>query len=96
MLLNEAVLHSFNVEGWTMVDHHAASQEFIRFEEREISEGRNVSGDWSWLVPPLSSSLSPIFHRKYNLQVELPNFLYQVEPWTTVRGHDLLAKSAQA
>lgn len=96
VLLNEAVLHSFNVEGWTMVDHHAASQEFIRFEERETSEGRKVSGDWSWLVPPLSSSLSPIFHRQYNLQVELPNFLYQVAPWTTVRGHDLLAKSAQA
>lgn len=96
VLLNEAILHSFNVEGWTMVDHHAASQEFIRFEERETSEGRKVSGDWSWLVPPLSSSLSPIFHRQYNLQVELPNFLYQVEPWTTVRGHDLLAKSAKA
>lgn len=96
VILNEAILHSFNVEGWTMVDHHAASQEFIRFEERETSEGRKVSGDWSWLVPPLSSSLSPIFHRRYNLQVELPNFLYQVEPWTTVRGHDLLAKSAKA
>jgi len=94
VLLNEAILHSYAEDGWTMVDHHAASREFLRFEEREASEGRAVSGDWAWLVPPMSGSLSPLFHRDYEPRLDLPNFLYQRDPWQTERGLALLAAHA--
>lgn len=91
LVLNEAILHSYAEDGWTLVDHHAASREFLRFEAREAVEGRQVSGDWAWLVPPLSGSLSPLFQRNYETRVELPNFLYQREAWQTPRGAALLA-----
>lgn len=75
--LNEAVIHSFEQDGVTLVDHHHASGQFMRFMQRENECGRKVHGDWSWLVPPVSGSTSPIFHTSYNLHAEMPNFFYQ-------------------
>ncbi|MFP3514162.1 nitric oxide synthase oxygenase, partial [Peribacillus sp. SIMBA_075] len=49
--LNVAVLHSFKEQGVSIVDHHTASQQFRRFEEREEKCGRAVTGDWMWLIP---------------------------------------------
>lgn len=75
--INEAVIHSFAQDGVTLVDHHHASGQFMRFVQREIQCGREVNGDWSWLVPPVSGSTSPIFHTSYNPHAALPNFFYQ-------------------
>ena len=61
--LNAAVLHSFAAAGCRIVDHHTASQEFIRFCTIEEQAGRPVSAEWEWIVPPLSSSATPVFHR---------------------------------
>ncbi len=61
--LNAAVLHSFAAAGCRIVDHHTASQEFIRFCTMEEQAGRPVSAEWEWIVPPLSSSATPVFHR---------------------------------
>ncbi len=79
--LNEAVLHSFAEDGVTMVDHHSATAQFMRFQHREAQAQREVKGDWSWLVPPLSGSTTPVFHGSYDTRVELPNFFYQDSPW---------------
>lgn len=79
--LNTAVLHSFAEAGITMVDHHTASAQFIRHIENEKSQGREVPGDWSWLVPPLSSSSCPVFHRSYSTSTPLPHFIKQQRAW---------------
>jgi len=54
--LNAAVLHSFHEAGVTIVDHHSASAQFMQHVRNEEACGREVPGDWSWLVPPMSGS----------------------------------------
>jgi nitric-oxide synthase len=70
-----AVLHSFRQAGVTIVDHHAASRQFTDHLEEEQAQGRIVPGDWSWLVPPVSGSASPVFHRSYDPRPRLPDFV---------------------
>lgn len=73
--LNAAVLHSFREEGVAIVDHHTASEQFMRHLENEKAVGRKVPGDWPWLVPPLSGSACPVFHRYYDGEVAGPRFV---------------------
>jgi nitric-oxide synthase, bacterial len=79
--LNTAVLHSFHVAGVTMVDHHTASEQFMRHVANEEGCGREVPGDWPWLVPPLSSSACPVFHRYYSTERPEPAFVEQARAW---------------
>ena len=79
--LNVAVLHSFLRAGVKIIDHHTVSRHFVEFEEKERQSGRPTYADWAWIVPPLSGSATPLFHRPYE-NVELkPNFFYQPAPW---------------
>ena len=73
--INTAVLHSFREEGVSIVDHHTASEQFMRHLENEHGCGRSVPGDWSWIVPPMSSSACPVFHRYYDGEREGPQFV---------------------
>lgn len=75
--LNAAVLDSYKNHGVTIVDHHTASTQFQRFEEREAASGREVTGRWSWLIPPLSPASTAIFHASYTDQEYSPCFQYQ-------------------
>lgn len=93
LVLNEAVLESFERDGVRLVDHHQATAEFDRFCDLERRAGREVSADWSWIVPPISGSSTPVFHRSYEMVPELPALLLQVQPWQTERGQRLLTKS---
>lgn len=77
--LNVAVLHSFQSHGVTIVDHHTAARQFKRFEEKEEKAKRDVTGDWTWLIPPLSPATTHIFHQHYSNEVKLPNFFYRDE-----------------
>lgn len=79
--LNEAVLYSFKKSGVRMVDHHTASEQFMRFNEEEQRCGREVMADWSWIVPPLSGNTMEVFHEEWNNKVIAPNFYYQLPPW---------------
>jgi nitric-oxide synthase len=79
--LNVAVLHSFALHGVTIVDHHTVSRQFITHEEKEIQAGRTFPADWGWIVPPLSGSTTPVFHRHYKDVLFKPNFFYQTSPW---------------
>jgi nitric-oxide synthase len=83
--LNAAVLHSFRKHGVLLVDHHTASRQFVQHEENEREASRDVPGDWSWLVPPLSGSTSPIFHRRYQDVTVRPSIEYQPAAWTERR-----------
>lgn len=79
--LNIAVLHSFARRGVSIVDHHTASRQFMLHEEQERSCGRCVAADWGWIVPPLSGSLTPMFHQNYENNIVTPNFFAQPDPW---------------
>jgi nitric-oxide synthase len=79
--LNVAVLHSFHHHGVAMVDHHTAARHFVRHEEAEHQAGRDVPGDWTWLVPPLSGSTSPLWPKNYKRTTPKPAYLYQKDPW---------------
>jgi nitric-oxide synthase len=73
--LTLAVLHSYELAGVTMMDHHSASRAFNKFEEIENAEGRIVHGNWSWLVPPISGSTTTVFHMDHWRDIELkPRF----------------------
>ncbi|MFB9753733.1 nitric oxide synthase oxygenase [Paenibacillus hodogayensis] len=75
--LNVAVLHSFREHGVMIVDHHTAAKQFASFEERERRSGRETTGDWTWLIPPVSPATTSIFHKHYTDRVVTPNFFYQ-------------------
>jgi len=75
--LNAAVLSSFRKHGVTIVDHHTAAKQFKMFEQQEEKAKRNVTGNWTWLIPPLSPAATHIFHKPYNNSIEKPNYFYQ-------------------
>lgn len=75
--LNVAVIESFQQAGVTIVDHHTASDQFIKFMEKEKQKGRIVQADWSWIVPPMSGSATSVFHRDYPNELCTPNFHYK-------------------
>ncbi len=72
--LNTAVPHSFQEAGVTILDHHAASDQFLRFQQREQAAGRCAAGDWRWIVPPQASSSCEVFHLRMGNFHPVPNF----------------------
>jgi nitric-oxide synthase len=74
--LNVAVLHSFKKAGVSIVDHHTAAAQFALFEQREEKAGRELTGDWVWLIPPVSPATTHIFHSSYRNEIVKPNFFY--------------------
>lgn len=76
--LNIAILHSYQKAGVTMVDHHTASKQFLMHDKREKEAGRECPALWSWVVPPLSSSLCPVWHHQMRYFEAKPNYFYQV------------------
>jgi nitric-oxide synthase len=72
--INRAVLHSFRMSGVTIADHHNESRRFLLHVEREERAGRSCPADWSWIVPPMSGSQTPVFHRYYDAEDRVPNF----------------------
>jgi nitric-oxide synthase, bacterial len=85
--LNIAVIHSFIAHGVAIVDHHTACKQFVWHEKRETQAGRIVPAEWSWMVPPISGSTTPVFHHSYFPDVTLkPNFLSQPNPWRSRRA----------
>lgn len=74
--LNIAVLHSFKKQGVSIVDHHTAAQQFQQFEKQEVACGRVVTGNWVWLIPPLSPATTHIYHKPYPNDIISPNFFH--------------------
>jgi nitric-oxide synthase len=78
--LNLAVLHSFGAAGVTIADHHTESARFLQHVEREERHGRLCPADWTWIVPPATSSATPVFHRYYQDVDQSPNFYRHPAP----------------
>src|SRR6266702_5833198 len=85
--LNVAVLHSFERVGITITDHHTESHRFLAHLRREEQAGRLCPADWSWIVPPVSGSTTPVFHRYYDQADLRPNYVYHPEALALARGN---------
>lgn len=79
--LNQAVLDSYKSAGVSIVDHHTAAQQFQLFEQQEKKEGRDVTGNWVWLIPPLSPATTHVFHKRYDNTIKSPKYVYQKSPF---------------
>lgn len=84
--LNRAVYLSYQAAGIKMVDPHTASEQFLHFIRTEEKNNRNVTADWSWIVPPLGGSTLGVFHRSWENDVLKPNFFYQTPVWSNRPG----------
>ena len=82
--INRAVLHSFRLNNVSISDHHTESRRFLIHLDREELAGRRCPTDWSWIVPPMSGSQTPVFHRYYDAATQLPNFF--TDPAATQRA----------
>ncbi|MFC9974147.1 nitric oxide synthase oxygenase [Spirillospora sp. NPDC127200] len=80
--LNVAVLHSFRAAGVAITDHHTESRRFLAHLAREEAAGRRCPADWSWIVPPLSGSATPVFHRYYDQAELTPAFVRRPPAWS--------------
>ncbi|MFC5701199.1 nitric oxide synthase oxygenase [Cohnella faecalis] len=79
--LNVAVLNSFKARKASIVDHHTAAQQFAMFQRNEEKSGRDVTGRWSWLIPPMSPATTAIFHESFNDKTVTPNFFPRQAPY---------------
>ncbi|MGW3041170.1 nitric oxide synthase oxygenase [Kitasatospora sp. NPDC001159] len=79
--LTAAVLHSYDQAGVSIIDHHFATKQFVRHEERELKHGRRCPADWSAIVPATSGSTTPVWQRRYEPTRALPNFSPHQVPW---------------
>ena len=77
--LNRAVLHSFETAGMKISDHHTESARFLTHLRNEEKAGRRVPADWTWIVPPVSGGITPVFHRYYDELDLRPNFYLDQE-----------------
>lgn len=49
--INIAVLHSYQKHNITIVDHHTASESFMKHYENENKLRNGCPADWVWIVP---------------------------------------------
>ncbi|MER5410350.1 nitric oxide synthase oxygenase [Streptomyces sp. NPDC002769] len=84
--LNRSVLYSFDRAGVTVTDHHTESRHFLTHLGREERKGRRVGADWSWIVPPISGSATPVFHRTYETLDQRPAYVHHPEAHERARG----------
>ncbi|MEV6602113.1 nitric oxide synthase oxygenase [Actinoplanes sp. NPDC051346] len=82
--INIAVLHSFESAGVKISDHHTESRRFLLHLAKEESRGRIVPADWSWIVPPISGGITPVFHRYYDEAELSPGF--HLDEQASLRG----------
>ena len=84
--LNRAVLHSFEKAGVKMTDHHTESHRFLTHLRNEEKAGRRVPADWTWIVPPMSGGITPVFHRYYDEMDLRPAFYLDDEAIARAHG----------
>jgi len=79
--LNAAVLYSYQKQNVTIVDHHTASESFMKHLETENRLRGGCPAEWVWIVPPTSGSLTPVFHQEMVYYTLKPSFEYQDPAW---------------
>uniref|UniRef100_A0A2K6LSQ2 Nitric oxide synthase n=1 Tax=Rhinopithecus bieti TaxID=61621 RepID=A0A2K6LSQ2_RHIBE len=94
--INIAVLYSFQSDKVTIVDHHSATESFIKHMENEYRCRGGCPADWVWIVPPMSGSITPVFHQEMLNYRLTPSFEYQVLPCPSVKFSAKLMGQAMA
>ncbi|XP_077996477.1 nitric oxide synthase, salivary gland-like [Glandiceps talaboti] len=79
--VNIAVLHSFQLHKVTITDHHQASDSFIKHMHNEQRLRGGCPADWVWIVPPMSGSVTSVFHQEMVYYRLKPSYEYQENPW---------------
>jgi len=80
--LNTSVIHSYKASGVSIVDHHTAADQFMRFMKREQEQGRDVNARWSWLIPPMSPAATPVWHQSELMENRVrPDYVEQERPY---------------
>ncbi|XP_017204583.2 nitric oxide synthase, inducible isoform X1 [Oryctolagus cuniculus] len=90
--INIAVLHSFQKRNVTIMDHHSAAESFMKHMQNEYRSRGGCPADWIWLVPPMSGSITPVFHQEMLNYILSPFYYYQVEAWKTHAWQDMKKK----
>uniref|UniRef100_A0A4W3HVV9 nitric-oxide synthase (NADPH) n=1 Tax=Callorhinchus milii TaxID=7868 RepID=A0A4W3HVV9_CALMI len=81
--INIAVLYSFQSDKVTIVDHHSVTESFMKHLENEHRLRGGCPADWVWIVPPMSGSITPVFHQEMlNYHLSPSRFIspYNPEP----------------
>ncbi len=78
VVLNQAVLSSFDQAGVTVADHHTESDRFLTHVQREERAGKVCPVDRSWIVPPTGPT--SVFYRYYDDADLRPNFYRHPPP----------------
>uniref|UniRef100_A0A8V5HGY7 Nitric oxide synthase n=1 Tax=Melopsittacus undulatus TaxID=13146 RepID=A0A8V5HGY7_MELUD len=86
--INVAVLYSFQKQNVTIMDHHSAAESFMKYMQNEYRARGGCPADWVWIVPPISGSITPVFHQEMLNYVLTPFYYYQVDAWKTHVWHD--------
>ncbi|KAK6473256.1 nitric oxide synthase [Huso huso] len=86
--INIAVLHSFQKQNVTVMDHHSASESFMKHLQNEFRLRGGCPADWVWLVPPMSGSITPVYHQELLNYILTPFYYYQTDPWRTHEWKD--------
>lgn len=63
----------------TIMDHHSAAESFMKYMQNEYRSRGGCPADWIWLVPPISGSITPVFHQEMLNYVLSPFYYYQVK-----------------
>lgn len=87
--ISVAVLDSFQKVNVTIVDHHTASESFIKHLENEQRLRGGCPADWVWIVPPMSGSITPVFHQEMLYYQLKPSYEYQEPAWKTHEWHQM-------
>ena len=79
-------LPAVQTAGVTITDHHSASESFIKHMDNEHKLRGGCPADWVWVVPPMSGSLTEVFHQEMLLYKMKPSYEYQVR-YTDILEH---------
>lgn len=60
------------------MDHHSAAESFMKYMQNEYRVRGGCPADWVWIVPPMSGSITPVFHQEMLNYILTPFFYYQV------------------
>nr|QIA61846.1 nitric-oxide synthase [Halichondria panicea] len=64
------------------------------FKSETQSRG-GCPADWVWIVPPISGSVTPVFHQEMLLYHLSPSYQYQEDPWKHHSFKDAVAQGRQ-
>lgn len=65
------------------MDHHTASESFMKHYENEQRLRGGCPADWVWIVPPMSGSATQVFHQEMSIYFLRPSYEYQDPAWKT-------------